>query len=95
MNNMHNNFYNSNQSYMYSVTGKNQGHLLIKPDSKPIFVNSCINYNGLFIVFNKNINTFYWNNSQLHVILLYVLFKTEQKATDSIIYKHKTFVAYL
>ena len=43
----------------------------------------------------RNINTFYWYNSQLHVILLYVLFKTEHKATDSINYKHKPFVDYL
>ena len=34
------------------------------------------------------------NNSKLCSILLYVLCKTEQKATDLIKYKHKTFVDY-
>ena len=35
------------------------------------------------------------NNSKLRNILLYILFKTEQKAADVIKYKLKTFVDYL
>ena len=53
---------NSNQAYQHSVTGKDRERALIKPDLKPIFVNS---------------------------------YRTEQKATCVIKYKHKTFVDYL
>ena len=53
-----------------------------------------VKYRGLFIFLSKNINTFNCNNSKLCSILLYVLCKTEQKATDLIKYKHKTFVDY-
>jgi hypothetical protein len=53
---------NSNQAYQHSVTGKNRERSLIKPDLKPIFVNS---------------------------------YRSEQKATCVIKYKHKTFVDYL
>ena len=88
-------FYYSNHTYKYSVTGNEWGHLLIEPNLKPTFVNSYINKNGLFIFLNKNINTLYWINSKLHNILLYALFKTEQKATDLIKYKHKIGFDYL
>jgi hypothetical protein len=53
---------NYNQAYQHSVTRKNRERSLIKPDLKPIFVNS---------------------------------YKSEQKATCVIKYKHKTFVDYL
>jgi len=53
---------NSNQAYQQSITGKDWERSLIKPDLKPIFVNS---------------------------------YRTEQKATCVIKYKHKTFVDYL
>jgi hypothetical protein len=67
----------------------------VKPIFKPTFVDSYINYRGLFIFLNKNINTFNCNNSKLRNILLNKLLKTEQKATGLIKYKLKTFVDYL
>ena len=79
---------------MYSVTAKDYRHSL-KPIFKPTFVDSYINYKGLFIFLNKNINTFKCSKSQFRNIVLYVLFKTEQKATDFRKYKHKEFVDYL
>jgi hypothetical protein len=67
----------------------------LKPIFKPTFVDSYINYRGLFIFLNKNINTFNCNSSKFRNIVLYELFKTEQKATYFRKHKHKEFVDYL
>ena len=57
------NFLNSNQTYKYSVTAKDYRHSLIETAFNPTFVDSYINYRGLFIFLYTNINTFNCNNS--------------------------------
>ena len=44
-----NNFYNSNQTYKWSVTGTDWGYALIEPALKHYFFNSYANYTGLCI----------------------------------------------
>ena len=44
-----NNFYNSNQTYKYSITGKGWGYALLEPALKHFFLNSYSNYTGLCI----------------------------------------------
>jgi hypothetical protein len=57
-----------------------------------------LQYNDISVIEeNKHfqINTFNCINSKLRTILLYILFKTQQKATGLTKYEHKTFVDYL
>ena len=57
-----NNFYNSNQTYKYSITGKGWGYALIKPALKHFFFKiATLIILGCVFFLNRNMNTFYWN----------------------------------
>ena len=91
---MKKNLLHSNQTYKYSVTAKDYRHSLIETAFNPTFVDSCIKYRGLFIFLNTNKNTLFVATNN-YAVLLYILFKAEQKAIYLRKYKHKTCVDYL